>query len=131
FQDFHLAAPLGQIGSVRAYHIEPRFVEELTKSRCARTLVPSVGVAVGFNANNSLDHGLNRLALRVRVPIGGGCDKSTQTTSRQGPVCHDQRPESPPAPHLKFKFVRVRTGSVGLGAHAASQPTRYMRACPV
>ena len=44
---------------MRADHVEPSFVEELPKSRCAGTFVLRVWVAVGFNTNDLLHHSLN------------------------------------------------------------------------
>ena len=68
------APPLSQIGSVRADHVEPSFVEKLTKSRCARPFVLRVWVAIGFNADDLPDYGVNSLSrglfpLRIRWPM--------------------------------------------------------------
>src|SRR5262249_21891960 len=58
-----------------ADHVEPRFVEKLTKSRCARTFVLRVWIAVGLNADDPVDHGVDSRSgnrsflMRIRWPI--------------------------------------------------------------
>src|SRR5262249_44718008 len=97
FQNFLFAARLSQVGSVQADHIEPSFVQELTQSRCARTSVLRVWIAVGFNADDLLDDGVNRrysarfFALRLRCPIRGGRTKPGENTPDQEQPRDDQR----------------------------------------
>jgi hypothetical protein len=87
------AAPLSQIGSVRADHVEPSFLEELTKSRCSRTSVLRVWITVGFNADDFLDDRVNGrcagqlLASRIRRPMRAGRTKPAETTSDQEQAC--------------------------------------------
>src|SRR5262249_16973485 len=137
FQDFRLAAPLGQIGSVRAYHIEPSFVKELTKPSRAGTLALRVWIAVGFNADDLFDHGLNslcrgpRFVLRVKLPIRGGGDERGESNCAQAHGCDDEKPGPPTAPQLRSESVAIRSLSVELGLGVAGQPNRDMRACPV
>ena len=87
-----MAAPLRQIGLVRADHVEPSFIEKLTKSRRARALVLRVWIAVGFNADNALDYGVNSRSSglfpqRIRWPISIVNTKpaETKTLSRTRP----------------------------------------------
>ena len=56
FQGFVLTAPASQIGTVRPDQVEPGFIEKLTQSRRARAFVLRVGIAVGFNTDDPLDH---------------------------------------------------------------------------
>src|SRR5262249_17155674 len=84
-----------------ADHVKPSFVEKLAKSSCARAFVLRVRVAVGFNADDLLDHGVNScyccsgrlVALRFRWRIRGGGTKPAETKS--GHAYDDPRPHSP------------------------------------
>ena len=83
-----------KIGSVRADHVEPSFVEKLTKSHRARALVLRVWIAVGFNADNALDYGVNSrcsglFPLRIRWPINIVPAKPAETKRRQEHAYHD------------------------------------------
>jgi len=109
-----VAAPLSQVGSVRADHVEPRFVEKLTKSRCARALVLRVWIAVGFNADDPLNHGVNNRSgnrsfpLRIRWPISVVPTKPAETKSRQGHAHDDQTPKYPTAARHGSRVRRHR-----------------------
>src|SRR5262249_43847189 len=95
-----------------ADHVEPRFVEKLTKSRCARAFVLRVWVAVGFNADDPLDHGVNShcssrlLPLRIGMPISVVPTKPDQTKRTQRHACYDQTPKYPTAARLGCEVRR-------------------------
>src|SRR5262249_15816757 len=83
-----------------ADHVEPSFVEKLAKSSCARAFVLRVWVAVGFNADDLLDHSVNScccsgrlVSLSFRWRIRGGGTKPAETKS--GHAYDDPRPHSP------------------------------------
>ena len=85
---------------MRADHVEPSFVEKLTKSRRARAFVLRIWIAVGFNPDDSLDHGVNSrpsgrlFALRIGRQIRGGRTEPAQIKRGQRHA-DDQTPKYP------------------------------------
>jgi len=58
-----------QIRSVGADQIEPRLVEKLSKSKRARASVCLVGIAIGFNGNDTFHHRIDKVrASRLITP---------------------------------------------------------------